>query len=141
VQLRQEVLTQFVRTEKLREDVRSMRERMRRELSRAGAEEFDLKQDTGGIADIEFLAQYWALQHAARRPAVILFADTIRQLESLASDALVPQATVDELTAAYRSYRARGHHRSLKDLPAVVPATEFQAERSAVSRIWAQTFT
>jgi glutamate-ammonia-ligase adenylyltransferase len=47
--------------------------------------QFDLKQDPGGIADIEFLAQYWALRWADRHPPVAMFSDTIRQLESVAS--------------------------------------------------------
>jgi glutamate-ammonia-ligase adenylyltransferase len=117
-----------------------MRERMRRELSKAKAGEFDMKQDPGGIADIEFLAQYWALKWADRHPAVALFSDTIRQLETLASGDLVPQATVDVLTAAYRAYRERGHHRSLQDSGTVVPGTEFEAERRAVRRIWDEAF-
>ena len=51
-----------VRRDTLREEVRGMRERMRRELSTARTRQhFDIKQDPGGIADIEFLAQYWAL--------------------------------------------------------------------------------
>ena len=70
-----------------------MRERMRRELSRAERGHFDIKQDPGGIADIEFLAQYWALRWAQEYPPVALFSDTIRQLESVASADLVPQAT------------------------------------------------
>jgi glutamine synthetase adenylyltransferase len=69
-----------------------------------------------------------------------MYSDTIRQLESLASDALVPQHEVDELTAAYRAYRLRGHHRSLRDEVARVPETEFAAERAAVVRIWNDTF-
>jgi glutamate-ammonia-ligase adenylyltransferase len=138
--LRMEVVTKFVHRERLREDVRSMRERMRRELSKSAAGEFDLKQDAGGIADIEFLAQFWALLHAEKRPPVAQFPDTIRQLESLASDALVSQAEVDELTSAYRTYRMRGHHRSLRDEVAAVPASEFIAERAAVTRIWQATF-
>lgn len=139
-QLRMEVLTEFVHHDRLQDDVRSMRERMRRELSKSGAGEFDLKQDPGGIADIEFLAQYWALAHARRRPPVAMFSDTIRQLESLASDALVPQSTVDELTDAYRAYRTRGHHRSLRDQSAILPAAEFKSERLAVTRAWSATF-
>ncbi|MFO1426463.1 MAG: hypothetical protein U1F11_05730 [Steroidobacteraceae bacterium] len=74
-----------MRRESLRDEVRSMRERMRKELSKAHAGEFDMKQDRGGIADIEFVAQYWALLHAAAHPAVAMFSDTIRQLETLAS--------------------------------------------------------
>ena len=139
-ELRMEVVTQFVRREQLRDDVRSMRERMRRELDKSAAGEFDLKQGVGGIADIEFLAQYWALLHAARRPPVAFYSDTIRQLESLASAALVAQEVVDQLTNAYRAYRSRGHHRSLRDEVARVPDNEFAAERAAVTRIWQATF-
>ena len=58
-----------VRRETLRDEVRAMRERMRRELSKGGTGQFDIKQDAGGIADIEFLAQYWALQWAPRLSA------------------------------------------------------------------------
>jgi glutamate-ammonia-ligase adenylyltransferase len=112
--VRLEVITTAVRRDTLQAEVRSMRERMRRELSKAKAGEFDMKQDAGGIADIEFLAQYWALKWADRHPAVAMFSDTIRQLETLASGDLVPQATVDVLVNAYRGYRERGHHRSLQ---------------------------
>jgi [glutamine synthetase] adenylyltransferase / [glutamine synthetase]-adenylyl-L-tyrosine phosphorylase len=116
-----------------------MRERMRKELSKAQPSEFNLKQDPGGIADIEFLAQYWALQWAERYAAVAMFSDTIRQLESVASADLVPQATVDILTGAYRAYRACVHHLALEGREAVVGADDFIAERAAVARIWNAT--
>lgn len=138
--LRLDIVTHHVRRESLRDEVRSMRERMRRELSKAGRDEFDLKQDRGGIADIEFLAQYWTLLHAAAHPAVAMFSDTIRQLESLASGDLVPQLTVDVLTGAYRDYRARGHHRSLDESPAIASNDEFVAQRRAVTAIWDECF-
>ena len=98
-----------------------MRVRMRTELSAARQGEFDLKQDPGGIADIEFLAQYWALLWAADYPPVAWYADTIRELESVASAALVPQATIDVLTGAYRKYRECNHHRTIAGLTAVLP--------------------
>ena len=81
-------------------EVRNMRERMRKELSRArpGPASSTSSRMPGGTADIEFLAQYWALLHAGTHPPVVMFADTIRQLESVASADLVPQATVDVLT-------------------------------------------
>jgi len=136
--LRTRTLQENVRRDSLRVEVQRMRVRMRTELSAARAGEFDLKQDPGGIADIEFLAQYWALRWAAEYPPVAWFADTIRELESVASAALVPQETIDVLTGAYRSYRERSHHRTIAGLPAVVPATEFTAERAAVTAIWNQ---
>ncbi|HEV2268775.1 MAG TPA: bifunctional [glutamate--ammonia ligase]-adenylyl-L-tyrosine phosphorylase/[glutamate--ammonia-ligase] adenylyltransferase [Steroidobacteraceae bacterium] len=133
---RLELLGAAVRRESLREEVRSMRERMRRELSKSGGGRVDLKQDTGGIADIEFLAQYWALKWAGDYPPVAMFSDTIRQLESVASADLVPQATVDVLTAAYRAYRTRIHHLSLAGEAGLVSVREFVAERAAVTAVW-----
>jgi [glutamine synthetase] adenylyltransferase / [glutamine synthetase]-adenylyl-L-tyrosine phosphorylase len=135
-ELRLEMLAHHVRRANLREEVRAMRARMRRERSSSSADEFDLKQDAGGIADIEFLAQYWALKWAAEYPPVVRYADTIRQLESVASADLVPQSKVDMLTHSYRAYRQELHHRALAGLGAVVPASAFRAERAAVSALW-----
>jgi glutamate-ammonia-ligase adenylyltransferase len=139
--LRVDALMRFVKRVTLRTEVRDMRLRMRKELSRArpGSGKFDIKQDAGGTADIEFLAQYWALLHAGTHPPVVMFADTIRQLESVASADLVPQLTVDVLTDAYRKYRERSHHLSLEQAEAVVDADEFAAQRAAVTAIWNAT--
>jgi glutamate-ammonia-ligase adenylyltransferase len=137
--IRLETLANHVRRDTLRTEVRNMRERMRKELSRAAEGQFDIKQDAGGVADIEFLAQFWALQWAKDYPPVVLFSDTIRQLESVASAALVPQVTVDLLIVAYQAYRARTHHLSLMNEQPIVPATEFATERAAVTRIWDKT--
>jgi len=139
--VRLDVLCHHVRRERLREEVRAMRERMRRELSKGDATRFDIKQDAGGTADIEFLAQYWALKWASDYPPVALYSDTIRQLESLASADLVPQASVDVLTGAYRAYRARTHHLSLDGVPPIVPAPEFGAARAAVLALWDATMS
>jgi glutamate-ammonia-ligase adenylyltransferase len=138
--LRLNVLRHAVRRDTLREDVRAMRERMRTELSGSASGQFDLKQDDGGITDIEFLAQYWTLLWVERYPDLVTFSDIIRQLESLASADLVPQATVDMLTAAYRAYRQRLHHLSLEAAGNVVPGVEFPAERSAVREVWESVF-
>ncbi len=134
--VRTEVLRHHVKREGLRAEVRRMRERMRRELSRSSPEQFDIKQDAGGVADIEFLAQYWALAWALRYPPLITFSDTIRQLESVASADLVPQSSVDMLTAAYRAYRERTHRMSLEGGANVVPADQFTTQRATVTAIW-----
>jgi glutamate-ammonia-ligase adenylyltransferase len=138
--LRIDLLTHHVRRDTLRDEVTSMRTRMRRELDRSGTDGFDLKQGRGGIADIEFLAQYWALREAGRHPAVAMYADTIRQLETLASGDLVPQATADRLADAYRLYRARGHQRALRGEGAVIDGSEYREARAAVAAIWDEAF-
>ena len=134
--LRLELLRESVRRDRLREEVRAMRERMRAELSAAEPGRFDLKRDAGGITDIEFLAQYWTLRWCDRHPEIATYSDNIRQLESLASIALVPQQEVDRLTGAYRAYRQRIHHLSLDGAAAVVPDGEFVDERAAVMAAW-----
>lgn len=134
--VRVDVLRNAVRRDDLREKVAEMRERMRRELSAAKSGEFDLKQDRGGIADIEFLAQYWALRWAHEFPPLVHFSDTIRQLESVASAALVPQEQVDQLVRAYQAYRTVSHRRSLEGLSGTVGGVEFVAERAHVTAIW-----
>ena len=137
--LRVELLRTAVRRATLREDVRAMRERMRAELSRSKPGEFDLKQDAGGITDVEFMAQYWSLLWAERHAELVTYSDNIRQLESLASIGLVPQPTVDVLTSAYRDYRQRLHHLSLEGGGNVAPAVEFATTREAVGALWRQT--
>jgi [glutamine synthetase] adenylyltransferase / [glutamine synthetase]-adenylyl-L-tyrosine phosphorylase len=135
-QARIAVLRNAVRRTDLKQEVRNMRSRMRENLSRAKPGQFDLKQDAGGVADLEFLVQYWVLNWADRYPEIIMFSDNIRQLESLASGNLVPQARVDFLVDTYRSYRARLHHLSLNGGKTVVPDSEFVAERRRVIAIW-----
>jgi glutamate-ammonia-ligase adenylyltransferase len=134
--IRRDVLMNHVRRETLRGDVRAMRERMRAELGRAGEGEFDLKQDPGGIADIEFLAQYWVLRWALEYPPVCMYSDTIRQLESVGSAALVEHGVIDALVDAYRAFRLVAHRLSLEEKAPVVPAAPYAAARSAVTRVW-----
>jgi [glutamine synthetase] adenylyltransferase / [glutamine synthetase]-adenylyl-L-tyrosine phosphorylase len=131
-----EVLRKAVKRDELREAVRTMRQRMRENLSKAKPGQFDLKQDPGGVADLEFLVQFWMLQWADRYPEIVTFSDNIRQLESLASGNLVPQSRVDFLVNTYRKYRQRLHRLSLEGGKNVVGAEEFVEERAGVIEIW-----
>jgi glutamate-ammonia-ligase adenylyltransferase len=136
--IRREVLMQAVRRETLRVDIREMRERMRAEHAKAPAGQFDLKQDRGGIADIEFLAQYWVLRWVCERPPLAEFADTIRHLESLGSAALVDHGVIDRLVDAYRRYREAAHHLSLEQHAPLVEERRFAEQRAAVTAVWEQ---
>jgi glutamate-ammonia-ligase adenylyltransferase len=131
-----EVLRKAVKRDGLRDEVRRMRERMRENLSKAREGQVDLKQDPGGIADLEFLVQFWMLKWADRYPEIVTFSDNIRQLESLASGAIVPQARVDFLVATYRAYRQRLHRLSLDGTKNLVGDDEFVAERRGVIEVW-----
>jgi glutamate-ammonia-ligase adenylyltransferase len=95
-----------------------------------------LKQDAGGIADLEFLTQYWMLKWCDRYPPIVTFSDNIRQLESLASGGIVSQERVDFLTATYRTYRQRMHHLSLEGGDDVIADTEFVEQRRRLIALW-----
>ncbi|HVC01003.1 MAG TPA: bifunctional [glutamate--ammonia ligase]-adenylyl-L-tyrosine phosphorylase/[glutamate--ammonia-ligase] adenylyltransferase [Steroidobacteraceae bacterium] len=139
--VRRRVLTQAVHRDTLREDVMQMRARMRRELSSAGPGQFDIKQDCGGIADIEFLVQYWVLSAAQRRAELLAHTDNIRQLEALVRCGVVDAATAQWLSDAYRDYRAVLHHLSLEaDSARVVDAPPYASGRERIERLWRETF-
>jgi glutamate-ammonia-ligase adenylyltransferase len=138
---RRRVLHTAVHRDTLRTDVPEMRMRMRRELSKAGAGEFDIKQDAGGIADIEFLVQYWVLAAANAHPDLLTYTDNIRQLEGLAALGVLERATAQWLTDAYIGYRTVLHHLSLEGQgERVVEAAPYVETRARVVGIWRQTF-
>ncbi len=135
-QLRLEILRRPREPTKLKTEVCEMRERMRTSLSRAKSGFFDLKQDPGGIADIEFMVQYGALQWAERLGEQLRYTDNIRLLEGFADLGLLPAADVALLKHAYRGFRARAHALALQEQEAVVATYDFEPLRGGIKRIW-----
>lgn len=121
---------------KLRQDVKDMRERMRRELGSKNPDAFDVKQDAGGIADIEFMVQYGALCWAARLGDHLDYTDNIRLLEGFAAVGLMPDDDIQVLKDAYRAYRGRVHEMALQEQGGVISKDEFRHYRAGVLGIW-----
>jgi glutamate-ammonia-ligase adenylyltransferase len=138
--LRREVLVAHVDRAKLKGEVAKMRRRMRHELSLAKTGSFDIKQDPGGIADIEFLVDYWVLAHSAQFPELVEFPDNIRQLEALARVGLVPEDLCLRLKDAYLALRQRVHELALDEGGRVVPDEEFTQVRAFVTQVWRDVF-
>jgi|HubBroStandDraft_6_1064221.scaffolds.fasta_scaffold02939_7 glutamate-ammonia-ligase adenylyltransferase len=138
--VRRRTLTEAVRRATLRNDVLEMRLRMRKELSRSGPSEFDIKQDAGGIGDIEFLVQYWVLAGAQAHPELLTYTDNIRQLEGLAAVGVIDAATALWLKETYISYRTVLHHLSLEgDGERVVAGAPYQETRERLRALWHAT--
>ncbi len=135
-ELRGEVLTRHIAEEGLAEQVSRMRSKMRRELSRSASGQFDIKQDAGGIADIEFLVQYLVLREARRNEQLIAWPDNMRQLEALSAGGVLEADQARLLMETYLAYRQRLHHLSLEGSGGVVDGKEFLAQASAVSVLW-----
>jgi [glutamine synthetase] adenylyltransferase / [glutamine synthetase]-adenylyl-L-tyrosine phosphorylase len=139
--VRRRTLSSAVRRDTLRSDVLDMRLRMRRELSKSRDGQFDIKQDAGGIADIEFLVQYWVLAAASSHPDLLTYTDNIRQLEGLAAVNVLDPATATWLTEAYLGYRTVLHHLTLEgDGERVVDAPPHAEVRDRIRDIWRATF-
>ncbi len=139
--IRRRILTLGVRRDTLRADVRDMRLRMRRELSRSKKGQFDIKQDAGGIADIEFLVQYWVLSAAAQHPELLTYTDNIRQLEGLASVGTLDEETAEWLKLTYIDYRTILHHSTLEgDGERVVSDEPHLQARERIKAIWQSVF-
>src|SRR5262249_4919476 len=113
--IRAEVLAKPRDPVKLSTDVREMRQRMREAAKMPPPGQFDLKQGVGGIADIEFMVQYGVLRWAVAHPALLIYPDNIRILESFAAEGLMEIADVRLLSDAYRAYRAIVHRLDLEN--------------------------
>jgi glutamate-ammonia-ligase adenylyltransferase len=117
-----------------------MRRRMREELSLAKRGGFDLKQDRGGLADIEFLIDYWVLASSHRYPELVEFPDNVRQLEALERVGLVPAERCGRMKESYLALRRRIHELALDDGGRVVPDGEFEDLRAWVAGVWDEVF-
>jgi glutamate-ammonia-ligase adenylyltransferase len=138
--IRLETLTECVRQDDLREQVTSMRRRMRKELARGTADRFDLKQDPGGLADIEFLIDYWVLSSAREYPSLVEYPDNVRQLEALEATGLVAAETCASLKADYLALRAQTHELALSDGGRLVAAAPFESLRRRIRLLWEEAF-
>ena len=134
--VRRQVLTRRRDIPSLRREVRQMRERMRREKATDRPGVFDLKQDRGGIADIEFMVQYGVLACAVENPALLRYTDNIRLLDELSSCGWISANGARLLADAYRAYRARVHRCALQEEPARVAAEPLQEHRARVTDFW-----
>lgn len=146
--IRAKVLGQQRDLPELRKEVSEMRAKMRDNLGTpstvAGtapnafeaAAPFDLKQDAGGIVDIEFMVQYAALAWSWQHPELVEFTDNIRILEALERVGLMSGEDVLTLQDAYKAYRAAAHRLSLQKQPGVVSGDHFHAERRMVMQMW-----
>jgi glutamate-ammonia-ligase adenylyltransferase len=97
---------------------------------------FDLKQDAGGIVDIEFMVQYAALAWSREHPELLRYTDNIRILEGLERAGLMSDADAELLREAYKAYRSAAHRQALQKQAGVVSGDQFHAERREVLRIW-----
>ncbi len=142
--IRHDTLCQPRDRQALKQEVVTMRERMRTSLGTpAGsgdqpAEVFHLKHDRGGIIDIEFMVQYLMLAHSHEHPELTQWSDNIRQMEELGRAGILAVADTEQLREAYITLRSTIHRRALQNLNSQVEGGSFQAERDYIASMWDQ---
>lgn len=134
--IRHEIIARRRDAQTLRDEVVSMRQKMRRNLFKPRPGTFDLKQGNGGIVDIEFMVQYLVLRYAHRHPQLTTWSDNVRLLETLAECGLITAATAEFIKSAYLTFRAEVHKRNLLEKPGRVPDTKYGDLQNRVSALW-----
>jgi glutamate-ammonia-ligase adenylyltransferase len=120
----------------LAHEVVSMREKMRAHLAKGNAQNIDLKQDAGGIADIEFIVQFMLLAHTSVYPSLAKWPDNVRILADLAKLSLVTKAEADTLSQAYLEYRNYAHRLALQNGELAAINTSLVDLQIKVKAIW-----
>jgi len=134
--VRKEVLFGPKDNTRLRGEVSDMRERLRKERLKPKPGIFNIKQDRGGIVDIEFLVQYLVLLNSNKYPELLKWTDNVRQIQSLTESKVIDEYTAYLLRHAYLIFRAVAHKFSLREEHAEVPEDKFYRLQEKIIKIW-----
>jgi glutamate-ammonia-ligase adenylyltransferase len=120
----------------LADEVVTMREKMRAHLAKGNAEYIDLKQDAGGIADIEFIVQFMLLAHTSSFPSLAEWPDNVRILANLEKLSLITKSEADTLNQAYLEYRNYAHRLALQNDTLATVNVSLVELQTKVKAIW-----
>ncbi len=135
--VRASVLSKVRDPETLRRDVTGMRQKMREHSGSKGKQgQMDLKQDEGGIVDIEFLMQYAVLRYSPDYPELVQWTDNIRISEQLEAAKLLSHEDAQALREAYQQYRLIVHKRALQNKKPQVSHQRIEHYSTTVKQLW-----
>lgn len=152
---RKEILCQTRDLLQLKQDILRMREKML-DAHPNKSELFDIKQDCGGIIDVEFIVQYLVLGHANRHVKLTENIGNIALLKLAGELGLISIHNAEKVRSAYREFRHIQHLERLNsdsDLAGIAPAKGQSQElirvetgylnehRQAVIALWKEVFS
>ena len=134
--IRKEILCIERNRDDLRQEVVDMREKMRANLGgKDGA--FSLKQDRGGLTDIEFMVQFAVLGWSHKYPELTKWTDNIRILEVMSDVGVISEQDSSTLIESYRAIRAKIHRLALDRRKSIVDKPgELAAVVADAAGIW-----
>ena len=138
--IRRDVLALPRTLDQVRSEVTSMRIKMQKHLGTSQrqqqAGEFHLKQDAGGIIDIEFLAQFVVLAYSHEYPSLTKWSDNVRIFAEVALLGIWDKQVCQDLTDAYLRIRAATHQLALSEQSLLVDESLWQETRALVQSQW-----
>ena len=138
--IRRDVLSLPRTLDQVRNEVTSMRIKMQKHLGtnqwQQQAGKFHLKQDAGGIIDIEFLAQFAVLAYSHEHPSLTKWSDNVRIFEEVALLGIWETQVCQDLTDAYLRIRAATHQLALSEQSLLVDESLWTETRALVQDQW-----
>jgi len=132
--IRKEILCLPRDREKLKEEVRAMRQKMHDGHPNPTAL-FDIKHDSGGMVDIEFMVQFLVLAYASSHPALTANSGNLALLQTAAELGLIDPALSEKLRTLYRELRRLQHQMRLNNqTPARIEPGRL--DTAAVESLW-----
>ena len=102
---------------------------------------FDIKQDYGGMVDVEFITQYLVLGYSHRHHELLENLGNIALLTIAGNAGLIPMELAEKCANAYRTYRKLQHEIRLRgEEKARISMDQLQEERSDVRKLWELVF-
>ncbi|MFZ6709710.1 bifunctional [glutamate--ammonia ligase]-adenylyl-L-tyrosine phosphorylase/[glutamate--ammonia-ligase] adenylyltransferase [Undibacterium sp. TC9W] len=139
-QIREQVLRQQRDIEKLRTEVISMRKKMH-DANVNRSDLFDLKQDAGGMIDIEFIVQFLVLKYANQYPELTANKGNIALLKRCGELGLIDLQLANKISDAYRLFRKLQHGIRLQgEDRARVPPILSEIGANATKALWSDLF-
>ena len=136
--IRQQVLCRPRDLETLRKEILAMRQKMHDgHPNNSGL--FDIKHDSGGMVDIEFMVQYLVLAYAHQHPQLTANIGNLALLKLAGELDLVPVEIAEQTRALYRTLRQTQHRMRLNNLsPCRIEQGEI--ETAACRKLWGRLF-
>jgi len=135
--LRAELLKMPRDKNELTHEVLTMRQRMH-DAHPNQSDLFDLKHDSGGMIDIEFIVQYLILHYAAQYPQLTADIGNIALLKLLGQLKLIDTSLAETAADVYRDFRKLQHQLRLRgaDKARVELTPSVDSQRNAVRQLW-----
>ncbi len=138
--IRRSILSQKREALVLHDEVSKMRDKMRVHLDKSNDRYGDIKQGSGGLVDIEFLAQYLILKHSFSQPDICKYSGNIRIFQQLFLHEIINEQQKIVLSNTYCQLRELGNKAALQNKEQVLLNEDFAPYAAKVNKVVAALY-